>query len=117
MNATERRTALIVALIIVVTTLVAIAVMLAGSARAQDEVADIAFVSALAEEGMFGDDDVLIAAGHYACAIMDNTDSVIPAWVMFQRRFDWPKDDAAYAVGASIGAYCKWNEPLMDAVG
>ncbi len=90
--------------------LLAIALIPAGAARA--DTADDAFVKALADQGITGDPDQLIAAGHGVCDNVSRLATGPPRWARFSAlgpvmgELQINAWQAGFVISAAENAYC-----------
>jgi Protein of unknown function (DUF732) len=83
------------------------AAALLSAAPASADPADVAFVAALAKEGIvFPDHNTAIAIGHTVCAGFDKTDKSSVVVMKLMKDTDLSLKQSSYFVGASISAYC-----------
>ncbi|HWF70903.1 MAG TPA: DUF732 domain-containing protein [Mycobacterium sp.] len=83
------------------------AAALLPTAPASADPTDVAFVAALAKEGIaFPDHRAPIAIGHTICAGFDNNDKSSVLAMKLMKDTDLSLKQSSYFVGASISAYC-----------
>lgn len=74
---------------------------------AADPVTDNAFQNALDSEGItYPSADYAITTGHQVCTLLDRGNSWVAVSYAIARNSTLDVEDAAFLVGASIGAYC-----------
>jgi Protein of unknown function (DUF732) len=68
---------------------------------------DVAFVAALAKEGIvFTDQNAAVSIGHTVCAGLDKTNKTSVLAMKLMKGTDLSLKQSSYFIGASISAYC-----------
>jgi Protein of unknown function (DUF732) len=83
------------------------AAALLPAAPALADPTDVAFVAALAKEGIvFTDQNTAVSIGHTVCAGLDKTNKTSVLAMKLMKDTDLSLKQSSYFVGASISAYC-----------
>ena len=83
------------------------AAALLSAAPASADPTDVAFVAALAKEGIvFPDHNTAIATAHTVCAGLDKSNKTAVLAMKLTKDTDLSLKQSSYFIGASISAYC-----------